>query len=158
MSPRKKKVDTVIILAKPTEHIRAAFQQQLTWVNEELQHLLEKSDIWLDLTPETDAIGVSLNNLEEQFTKMYDRADAAESELQQAKDDLNTLDENYDKISAALDLISEYNTCAGVIKFQTDNLLDEQVMDLFTQCLLHIQPVKLLAILQNIIQKENLRV
>lgn len=132
---------------KPTEVIRDELKKFMFSINKELQTIKLRSE---ENENEVAYIGELLGQIETCFDTLENRTDAAESENDELKAANTKIEEQLDDLQIALNLISEVNTMVGTIKYEADNLVDAELMDLFTECLAEIQPATMLENLKTI--------
>lgn len=132
---------------KPTEVIRDELKKFMFSINKELQTIKLRSE---ENENEVTYIGELLEQIETCFEKLENRADAAEAENTELKATNTKIEEKLEELQIAVNLITEVNTMVGTIKYEANNLADNELMDLFTECLVEIQPAIMLENLKTI--------
>lgn len=126
----------------PIQKLVKKLKSQLQHVNDELQLVRSKTDIWVDIEPELDAIGDNLENVESllgEITNLYEESEEERNDLSKELDELREeVDEN------PLTYISGH----GQISYFTQSIVDKEIMEELELCLKSGRTGELLSLLQ----------
>lgn len=149
----KKKKQPVQLTDDELEAAKKVLLKQVSCVNEELQRLVKKLETsGADITNETEAIGDCLSNIENEVQDIITRSSEILLEKEEAEKEKAELQGKYDDLMEITELTQFSNTMVGELKYETNNLLDSQIMELFTECLIDIRPVDMIENLKTIKQ------
>ncbi|MBS1988735.1 hypothetical protein JST56_07155 [Candidatus Dependentiae bacterium] len=149
MATSTRKKNTVPEKPKPREYHNASF---------DLTHFINKVASGKALTDITDedfdetyeeAIKRLINEMDDFYKAAWDAKDDAELKNGELEKDLESLSADVERLDAYTAGISDISTMVGELKFETDNLLDAHTMELVTELMQKVPPVKLIEILQN---------
>lgn len=132
---------------RPTEEVRDELAGYIVGINEELQRIKVKN---ANSEAEVDAIGDLLDKIDTCFSELEDRTDKAEAENDEHLENQTAFEERISELEAIAETVHEMDTMIGTLKYQTNNLVDAELMDLFTECLVEIQPAVMLENLKTI--------
>lgn len=131
---------------RPSEHVRDEVKKLVFDTHQELLHISKVEGA----EKEVAAIGDILDKLEGCFEELNDSWDAVEAENMELEASNKEIEDKLTELENIAALTTEVGTMVGSLKYETNNLLDAELMDLFTECLAEIQPAIMLENLKTI--------
>ena len=93
-----------------------------------------------------------LDEMKDFYTAVEDERDGAQNERDEHKKELDSAKEEFDYMEQATRMVQFVDTSLGQLKYQTDNLIDAQIMEAFAECLVLVRPADMLKNLDTIKQ------
>jgi len=135
----------------PIELKRAELKKYISDINSELKCIEAKNS---DAVQETGVIGDCLDIIEEIFADVEDDYDTISKELDEKNEAIKEAEKELEWVKEDLEGLIEINTMVGELKYKASNLLDQEVLDLFTQCIQEIKPAHMIHNLKTILQEK----
>lgn len=143
-----------VIPPKPSGLIREEVKKHIFHINDEITQIAKKYED-IDITMEAGSIGDTLDCIEDCFKELEEKFDETETKITELGTEAEDLKAEVERITEYSDGLTNVNTMVGELRYKTNNFLDADLLDLFTQCLAEVRPADLHTHLQTILKERN---